>query len=99
VTFARFPESKAIIPEILPDSVACPSNVVPVIQSFRETIGGSSRKTSGIPMGSILKIVTHVYQIALDVVNLPIQKVAHRDVPLAYNREAEDVLKGKKEVL
>jgi pyruvate/2-oxoglutarate/acetoin dehydrogenase E1 component len=50
-------------------------------------------------MGSILKIVTHVYQIALDVVNLPIQKVAHRDVPLAYNREAEDVLKGKKEVL
>jgi pyruvate dehydrogenase E1 component beta subunit len=84
-----------------------PLDMEPVITSFKKTNRAVMVEEGWRSFGVGAEIVTRIYEEAFDYVDVPVRRVAQKEVPLPYNRELEqmalpqvaDVIRAVKEVL
>jgi pyruvate dehydrogenase E1 component beta subunit len=99
--------SEGIEVEIVDLRTLRPLDIEPVIQSFRRTNRAVIVEEGWGSYGVGAEIASRIYESAFDYVDAPIKRVAQKEVPLAYNRDleqlalpqVEDVVKAVKEVL
>ncbi len=99
--------SEGIEAEIVDLRTLRPLDIEPVIQSFRRTNRAVIVEEGWGSYGVGAEVASRIYESAFDYVDAPIKRVAQKEVPLAYNRDleqlalpqVEDVVKAVKEVL
>jgi pyruvate dehydrogenase E1 component beta subunit len=99
--------SEGIEVEIIDLRTLRPLDMEPVIQSFRRTNRAVIVEEGWGSYGIGAEIAARIYEGAFDYVDAPIKRVAQKEVPLAYNRnleqlalpQVEDIVKTVKEVM
>ena len=99
--------SEGIEVEIIDLRTLRPLDMEPVIQSFRRTNRAVIVEEGWRSYGVGAEITARIYESAFDYVDAPIKRVAQKEVPLAYNRnleqlalpQVEDIVKTVKEVM
>jgi pyruvate dehydrogenase E1 component beta subunit len=84
-----------------------PLDMEPVLESFKKTNRAVIVEEGWRSFGVGAEVASRIYEEAFDYVDAPIQRVAQKEVPLAYNRtleqlalpQVDDVIKAVKEVL
>jgi pyruvate dehydrogenase E1 component beta subunit len=99
--------SEGIEVEIIDLRTLRPLDMEPVIQSFQRTNRAVIVEEGWGSYGVGAEITARIYESAFDYVDAPIKRVAQKEVPLAYNRnleqlalpQVEDIVKTVKEVM
>jgi pyruvate dehydrogenase E1 component beta subunit len=99
--------SEGIEVEVIDLRTLRPLDMEPVIQSFRRTNRAVIVEEGWRSYGVGAEITARIYESAFDYVDAPIKRVAQKEVPLAYNRnleqlalpQVEDIVKTVKEVM
>jgi pyruvate dehydrogenase E1 component beta subunit len=99
--------SEGIEVEVIDLRTLRPLDMEPVIQSFRRTNRAVIVEEGWRSYGVGAEITARIYENAFDYVDGPIKRVAQKEVPLAYNRnleqlalpQVEDIVKTVKEVM
>lgn len=99
--------SEGIEVEVIDLRTLRPLDLEPVIQSFQRTNRAVIVEEGWRSYGVGAEISSRIYENAFDYVDAPIKRVAQKEVPLAYNRnleqlalpQIEDIVEAVKEVL